>query len=887
MGLADFGISVNGGGPQTGGIDVPGGATIDFVPVSTVGWKRVRWEIIDYPEGWATPAGWTLAASGMIYSTAIPYPPQITLPAASALFGVWMPRLLVNEQIDTDQNILPGLLCDTNAFCVLSPLGLRDIGAREEEHFTTPTTRIKKWLRTYQQNLRTIESAGLGGGEVQDDIARSTGNPADPIDRVQGFRGRALAATVPTRGETYYFDGTQFKVGKPIGPDEVNVLDYGAVANDNTADNTAAFFAACEAAGTGGRIYVPKGVYYFKRPWAPHKAGQTIRGAGPRGGSLQTVLQFAEASPVPLRGSAASISAVASGIATLTGGAGFAAAMVGASIVIHGPATGLNGGSYPIVEYVSATSVKYANPNAVAGDANNGSIKFEVEAGCGIILNENARSTIIKDLAVYGTDHWGSITARANSEVVALGALRKKPRNNAYFFECIQAGTTDAAPPAAFTNATQYDTYHLGVGDPAAEITDGTAKWIPRIAAGVVLKTHAWVMRNDVSIWTTANIHVQAGADEIAYAANTNGNLFKIIGNLCYYGGVGIFVRGNDANSGEILGNDVVNSGYTRQSLYTDGGTAASGGGHGFWDHSFLGCTVDNNHWGAGYGHPYMADGAAAYGAHGKANYAEGGIACRILAPAMYTGGNIVLSTDSTGGRIGPYGCQGLQWHDLNHAKDLWCAPVVNDGTGRFNGLYSTVDDPVGGYVAWGYQYNGVGNGRWALAWGNQNPHNAAWVSSVKETTHGPGWWGLPTGQIVGDRYVGTDAAITDKQLRGGLRLVGDDFRNATPAAATWFRRIITTQGYRGVVWSAGLLVAPDIASIGFFANLVEPTASHAAWSVAGGQVWKCTTGGTTGVSEPAWPGAPVVGVTTVADGTVVWTYAGTTPAFTDIESLP
>ena len=162
MGLADFGISVNGGGPQTGGVDVPGGATIDFVPVSTVGWKRARWEIPDYPEGWATPAGWTLDGSnGTIYSTAVPQPQQILLPDAGALWGVWMPVLLVNEQIDTDQEELEGLYNDENAFCVLSPSGLRDMGAREKEHFTTATTRIKNWLRSYQRNLRAIENPAI------------------------------------------------------------------------------------------------------------------------------------------------------------------------------------------------------------------------------------------------------------------------------------------------------------------------------------------------------------------------------------------------------------------------------------------------------------------------------------------------------------------------------------------------------------------------------------------------------------------------------------------------------------------------------------------------------------------------------------------------------
>ena len=41
----------------------------------------------------------------------------------------------------------------------------------------------------------------------------------------------------------------------------VNVLDYGAVGDDNT-DNTAAIQAAIDSlAGVGGTVYVPAGIY--------------------------------------------------------------------------------------------------------------------------------------------------------------------------------------------------------------------------------------------------------------------------------------------------------------------------------------------------------------------------------------------------------------------------------------------------------------------------------------------------------------------------------------------------------------------------------------------------------------------------------------------------
>jgi hypothetical protein len=42
-------------------------------------------------------------------------------------------------------------------------------------------------------------------------------------------------------------------------------------------------------------------------------------------------------------------------------------------------------------------------------------------------------------------------------------------------------------------------------------------------------------------------------------------------------------------------------------------------------------------------------------------------------------------------------------------------------------------------------------------------------------------------------------------------------------------------------------------------------------------QFWKCTTAGSTGVTEPAWPASPANGAT-LADGTVTWTYQVATP---------
>lgn len=161
---AQFYVSVDSGPNQTGGVDVAAGAAITFVPASTVGWLRARWEIYDYPEEWTAPAGWSTASDGTIFYVGLGAPPSFVIPAPEAAWGTFMVRLLVNEQIDVGGDVAVGdgsLLYDNIALCLVSPSGLRSIGAREAQHFTTATTRVKGWARTLQRMLKLIESPGV------------------------------------------------------------------------------------------------------------------------------------------------------------------------------------------------------------------------------------------------------------------------------------------------------------------------------------------------------------------------------------------------------------------------------------------------------------------------------------------------------------------------------------------------------------------------------------------------------------------------------------------------------------------------------------------------------------------------------------------------------
>lgn len=79
-------------------------------------------------------------------------------------------------------------------------------------------------------------------------------------------------------------------------------------------------------------------------------------------------------------GAAASIGTLSSGVLTLTGLTGMTQNSVGNFLTVSGAASGGNNGTFLIVEYVSATSVKTSNASGVASDANNGAISWTERA---------------------------------------------------------------------------------------------------------------------------------------------------------------------------------------------------------------------------------------------------------------------------------------------------------------------------------------------------------------------------------------------------------------------------------------------------------------------------------------------------------------------------
>lgn len=69
-------------------------------------------------------------------------------------------------------------------------------------------------------------------------------------------------------------------------------------------------------------------------------------------------------------GAAGTLGAVSGGMQTVTGLTGMSTSSLGQFLVVTGAANSSNNGTFQIAQYISATSVKIANSNAVANDAN-------------------------------------------------------------------------------------------------------------------------------------------------------------------------------------------------------------------------------------------------------------------------------------------------------------------------------------------------------------------------------------------------------------------------------------------------------------------------------------------------------------------------------------
>lgn len=109
-------------------------------------------------------------------------------------------------------------------------------------------------------------------------------------------------------------------------------------------------------------------------------------------------------------------------------------------------------------------------------------------------------------------------------------------------------------------------------------------------------------------------------------------------------------------------------------------------------------------------------------------------------------------------------------------------------------------------------------------------------------------------------------ATAASEPLWGTLNLVAGD--TVIDGAVTWTMRDVETictnavKGYQLGYWTTGMTAV--IAAVGVDATRIAPAGA--------GQYALCTTAGTAGVNVPVWPVGISNGVTTVVDGSIVWT---------------
>lgn len=162
--------SIAGGANQTGGITATGGQTCQLSadPAGLNGATQKLWELLDYPPGFALPAGWSAdAQTPPIYFYVGDTPPVFTFDANSARWGKYTPRLTLNgggpgqngKETAAQLEAIRALTDTSCAIKVLSPNGQHDIAFGESTQFGGRLG----WIGDIKKTLRVIEVL-LGGG---------------------------------------------------------------------------------------------------------------------------------------------------------------------------------------------------------------------------------------------------------------------------------------------------------------------------------------------------------------------------------------------------------------------------------------------------------------------------------------------------------------------------------------------------------------------------------------------------------------------------------------------------------------------------------------------------------------------------------------------------
>lgn len=467
-----------------------------------------------------------------------------------------------------------------------------------------------------------------------------------------------------------------------------------------------------------------------------------------------------------------------------------------------------------------------------------------------------------------------ALSARPVNGAVAFGTLVYGIDDNRFYFDCVRAGTTGL------------DTDFFGQDAKAVDYplpdADGTVVWVPRMHAGVILKTGATVKNTRIDGFTNAGIVLSGTfwrllpdppAPEPArdpslaenYVVETlNADHSQLRDIWISNGGFGVAAYGGDSQVCLAL-NVLVD---------TCGQNIPGAGGHGIHDFSAFG-----NTWiGCGAqgltGRSILSDGAQTCSVY-MGCYTEGDTgAPKVMAPGVLVGGASGSNFDptSTGLILNPGQSRNWNWRD-----------EAQGTIGFVNLLGSAIAYAFGhddDQALLGYFYEGASpTGEWSFGYGSARP----WLGFLTQTAaDGKGNWRDVQGHFLGRNssehiFIGPAHARTDKHIRGGFYMVGDQFwLQGTGRAGSFSGWTVKKEGYRGLEWSSSTPYYTDGVAPGTVADLIVPVGTDPDEPAPGTKVFRCIVPGAPGAVEPTWSLAVIVG-DTVSEvmSDVVWQYVG------------
>jgi hypothetical protein len=225
-------VSVNAAATTSGGIVVPGAATIALTGENTAQWSSQRWEIYSYPSDFTAPAGWSTDANGVIFSTAVA-PTAFALPALAAAtgWGKYMVRLTVNGGL-TGGKADATLIDEGTALRMTSTRGLRGLGFNETTQFGGAREQYAAELNAALRAIEAFATGGAGSRNVPA-VEKTASYTLTTSDYLVTFTGS-------TAGQTLTLPGTP-AAGDPYSVSNESTVPVTIAGNGNTIRGGATF----------------------------------------------------------------------------------------------------------------------------------------------------------------------------------------------------------------------------------------------------------------------------------------------------------------------------------------------------------------------------------------------------------------------------------------------------------------------------------------------------------------------------------------------------------------------------------------------------------------------------------------------------------------------